>query len=1356
MPHTTQPGWRNATLLASVAVAALLALVTTWTAALARVPQQRAAVERLLRAQTGLDVRYGRLVVRLGFYGPEAEFSDLEMRRAGADAPLLRAPRMVARFESWRLLRGGQLRPGRVLVSGADIDLRQLATLRREATLPGSRMTPPRTLGPANAAAGDARTVGDATLLGQLEARLPELLAGVPEGSLDFEAVTLVWTDPAGAAEPLQLRAPRLYASRRADGAQLSGTLLLPTRLGRTLFVTAQLRNAARGDGLDGRLRVSGRGLVLASWREFGWLPGAVTGGSGDVALSVQLRGGRVQQAEGQARLVGLGLSTPQPVVARRFGVAAGQFTFNRLPTALRYRLHQLELRPVGAEALALGERGSIEVTVDPRNGAGTLRGQRLPVEAAAMAVRVAIVADADGEGPSRAAPSLRVTGGDVLQLESRWGADGDAQDPVLRATLSGLQLASDDGAWRLDGLAATVAAAGARLQVTLVGRDLPLRAPWFEAPAEPVRVALSGTLDVATAPDGWSVAVPRLDLEFARGPALRLAGSAGVAGQGAASSAWLVSLAAPLARGDMALLESALRHWAPPGYWAGFTAGRLESASAELAGGALRSVEAQLRGASFAAAAGRPETTALDVDLAWDGQRLEGRMLRGQVGPLVLAGGRLSSLRSLRAGAPAEFAVEAQLNGALGEALRLAGVGALPGELPGMPARSTATGPPAAPALSGQARIDARLRIPATAAPGGGLALAIDVEDARWQPVAAAAPLAGLRGRLRADGRGLRDGRLEGRWLGGPVQLRLEGDGSAGLRLAASGRLPVAALEREWAWIDLVDRARDGELEWSADLRRDREDEGADEGARRSRTATARRAPREGDSPDDPPAWRLRVALPGSARADLRWLPGVADEVPWRIDRGIVTLGESPVVAGIPGALVVGGRLERLEMSGLAGAVARFGAGGGWQRPLVGEVAVDDLRLGDAALGGARLRLAGSRESTTVDLFGESLAGELRQVHEQPGRLQARFARLRLPAAIGVAALAESLLPMRTGLVLQVADLQRGRRSLGALDGLLESDGASVATRGLTLRRGAQRAVASGRCERATSACRAELQVADADLGALLQDLGAAPSLRGRDAALSGQLGWSMQPGVGFAASLQGALQLTATLEGELPVEAIARNRTDTVTGPAAGPGGDAPGGEDGERDAGIAGAPWPPLAPLLAVIARQRADSVAAAAGAPRAATAPGESPPTAAAFDGTRAAGGGPLPPRLAFERLELRLAIRDGIGEIERYEAIGREARLSLAGRFDFGRGTLEQQAQWYWIAPGVAGAVERLDPRSPLAATLRTLRDLLGARGAPTVAATRGAAIAGAPERFALSGASARPSVERLPQQDSTP
>ncbi len=1307
MPQWVPPRWRNATLLAVIAATALLALVTTWTAALARVPQQRAAVERLLRAQSGLDVTYGRLVVRLGFYGPEAEFSDIEMRRPGADAPLLRAPRMVARFESWRLLRGGQLRPGRVLVSGAEVDLRQLATLRRESAPQPAPVD---------------------SVLAELEARLPSLLAGIPEGSLDFEAATLLWSDPARPYEPLQLRAPRLYASRRIDGAQLSGTLLLPTRLGRTLFVTAQLRNDAPGDGLHGRLRVSGRGLVLSSWREFGLLPASVTAGTGDVALAVQLRGGRIQQAEGRARLRGFGLIAPQPVVARRFSLASGEFAFVRTPTALRYRLDEVALVAGGATPPALGERGALELDIDPRDGAGVLRAQRLPIEVVALLLRQASGAEAGSSAAAaRAAPAWRVTAGQVLELQSRWGgkrgasdagedsAGGDgARDGPLRrsrATLADLQFASEDGAWRIEGLGAQLVASGAHLQVALQGSVVPLQSPWFADAAEVVATDLAGSVDIVTTPQGWALAAPALSLQLSRGPALRVSGSAGAIANGTVASGWRVALGAPLQRADMALLESALQRWAPASLWQTFTAGRIEAATVELAGEVLRSASAELRGASFAAAPGRPEATALDADLDWDGVRLEGRLLGGRVGALNLIGGRVATPRRRTARDTTALELEARLTGSLQDALRIAASGSLPDALP--------------LELTGDAVIAARLQLPAGASAGGGLALSVEVDGARWQPVASAAPLTGLSGRLRADARGLRDGRLEGRWLGGPVQLQLESDAGADLQLAARGRLPMTALAREWAWIGLVDRARDGELEWSADLRREIDDEvgGATNGDSRARGGGSdRRATRAAPGADWSPAWRMRVALPGSARADLRWVAGDGAQPAWRIDRGALTLGDGAALAGTPGALVVGGQLERLEIAGLAGAVARFASSDGWQRPLVGEVEVRDLRLGDSTFGGARLRLAGSRESTSVELRGDALAGELRQVHAEPGRLQARFARLRLPQDAAPGSVAVALLPMRSSVVLQVADLSRGLRSLGALEGTLDADGDSLATRSLTLRRGAQRTVASGRCERATLACRAELQVADAELAELLQDLGAAPSLRGREAALAATLGWSMREGIGFADSLQGNIEFSAALDAVNAGSA-------TAALPAA---------EYDRTDE----APWPPLGPLLAVTARQWSDLQAASVPA---------MPPAAAADVGVETENGATLAAvrRALFERVEMRLAIRDGVAQIERYEAIGREARLSLAGRFDFGRGSVEQQAEWYWIAPGVAGAVERMDPRSPLAATLRGLRDLLASRGTSAAAATRGGSSAGAPERFALAGPASAPRIERL-------
>ena len=348
MPQSTQPGWRNAALLASLAVAALLALVTTWTAALARVPQQRAAVERLLRAQTGLDV---------------------QLRAAGRAARLLRSRGGVQRRRD-APTRRGRAAAARAADGGA---LRELAAAARRAA--AARAGAGQRRGDRPAAARDAATRGGAAGDAGATAGAARAAPAARRGRRDAARPARV--APARAARRHPRGQPRLRG--RDPGLDRSGArsrsrcscvrracmragaptarsspapLLLPARLGRTLFVTAQLRNGARGDGFDGRLRISGRGLVLASWREFGWLPAAVTGGSGDVGLSVQLRGGRVQQAEGHARLVGLGLSTPQPVVARRFGLAAGQFTFSRTADGAA-------LSPAAARAAAGRRRGA-------------------------------------------------------------------------------------------------------------------------------------------------------------------------------------------------------------------------------------------------------------------------------------------------------------------------------------------------------------------------------------------------------------------------------------------------------------------------------------------------------------------------------------------------------------------------------------------------------------------------------------------------------------------------------------------------------------------------------------------------------------------------------------------------------------------------------------------------------------------------------------------------------------------------------------------------------------------------------------------------------------------------------------
>src|SRR5579862_4552940 len=78
-------------LLALGAVAIFLAIVLiAFELAAARVPQHRAALEELIRHETGLEISFSRLSVRWGWYGPEAVFHEVALGEPGA-AALLRA-----------------------------------------------------------------------------------------------------------------------------------------------------------------------------------------------------------------------------------------------------------------------------------------------------------------------------------------------------------------------------------------------------------------------------------------------------------------------------------------------------------------------------------------------------------------------------------------------------------------------------------------------------------------------------------------------------------------------------------------------------------------------------------------------------------------------------------------------------------------------------------------------------------------------------------------------------------------------------------------------------------------------------------------------------------------------------------------------------------------------------------------------------------------------------------------------------------------------------------------------------------------------------------------------------------------
>src|SRR5690348_6593469 len=182
-------GLRNA-LLALTAVSAITGtLVVAYELALARVPEHRAALERLIRAQTGLDVRFNELGLRWGWYGPEAVFRSVELGEPGRSNVLLRAPQLIVGFDAWRTLQTGQLAAGRITLIAPDIDLERLS---HDDVAPQ--------VGTALAPRADAAT--------NLATRL-RALERWRGGRIDLQGGTLKLPDPNGSANPITVQVRR-------------------------------------------------------------------------------------------------------------------------------------------------------------------------------------------------------------------------------------------------------------------------------------------------------------------------------------------------------------------------------------------------------------------------------------------------------------------------------------------------------------------------------------------------------------------------------------------------------------------------------------------------------------------------------------------------------------------------------------------------------------------------------------------------------------------------------------------------------------------------------------------------------------------------------------------------------------------------------------------------------------------------------------------------------------------------------------------------------------------------------------------------------------------------------------------
>jgi hypothetical protein len=1267
-PSSTRERLRPWLLAGGLALAFSAALAVAWAAALARLPQQGATVERLLRAQTGLDVHYASLGFRLGFHGPEAEFTGVELRAPGTGAPLLRAPRMLLRFGTWRLLRGGELRPGHIVISGAEIDGGQL--LR-----PPAAAVPPAVLPPV--AHGRRAAEASAPTLAQA---LIDALGRLPEGSFEFEAATITLrraaeaAAPAAAAAPgalLALRAPTFYLSRSGAEFTIAGSLLLPARLGRTLFVSADLRASPSAPGrLRGQLLANGRGLQLAGWRDLRGSGLPQFDGTGDLRLIVQLANGAIARSDAEFAFTDVGLG-----VRSRLAALRGHLGWERGASGEHWLVRDLQLGAARTAVFAQEVPGRIEAQIAAHaGGANWLRADRIPL--AALQALLAAGVGLPGPPAPFAASDAGVVQGLLREFALHWNVpDGSPASFAWMGTLSGAGFESAQGDWSLAG--AALRFSGSEAGTTILFEPVPvaLRAPFLGVQALPVRIA--GALRADAAAGSWSVRSDALDVSLQEAGSMRLAGHLQREGAAAPRYRLEAQLAEPLDRAGVARFSEATGIELPEPLWSRLSALEVNEASALLEGvldpdtgiprrGSERGTLV-LRGMDIAPLGGLPAATALGATLDWDGRGLRGKLTGGRLGDLLVQGGRIAVPGPA---APGREASAQPRDAAVVDVVLAGGVEPALQAFAGRAAWLDAAGPLDA---RGSARIDARLRFARLDALEPRVDATVSIADAGLRVLPTGGAISDLQGVLSVVRGELASGRLDGRFLEGPVRIRFA-PAADGVRVALQGSASAAALERQWG-IGLAAADTGRPIDWTADLRSE-----AGAGARRGLA--------------------LRTVLAGRARAELHW--NESEEAGWHLDRGSVALDGAAVPASVPGAVVVGGRLAHLDLLALGRLAVAHGGRADWQQPVVGEITVDALQLGAMELGNARIRIAGTRGDTRLDLEGPAVAGQVAQSRREAGRLAAQFSRLDLPALHGLAALPAQLAALPARLDLRVTALALEGRPLGSFSASLRGDGAVLESDSLRLTGGTRDVEAQLRCSAIAQGCVAGVVAIDDDLGAFARDLGYGSALRGRAVRVEADLRWLAGANDDLLAGLQGEFALDASAVGEAPGSA-------SNVAPAAGAVAASPPGK---------AQTLPLLAPLLAIL-RERGQGLASAGGA---------TPRDAAAANATEA----------EFAQLALRVKIVDGTARIVRYAARGESADLSIAGSFDLANGTLDQTARWRPLRAGVVGTFDRLDPGTLLAAALRALRDLAPGRGAGRAPAL--------PVDFLLSGSTDAPEV----------
>jgi uncharacterized protein YhdP len=251
----------------------------------ARVPEQRATLEKLITDRTGLAVRFENVHFAWGLDGTSAVFTRVELTDQKAGRVRVVAPELRVEFDTWDFLRHHQFSLGHVTLSSPDIEI------IGEPDEVAAAASPTRKTGPASASANDERA---------LIRRYTAWATLMPNGRIEVEGARVHLlsrgqTRESHGAAYRSFTLSQAVVSRGSTSFSAYGTMLLSQDVGQSLFVSAKLDDLSTRRGVSGELRVIARRVFLDK------LPVDGLRGRGSIDAKLQLVAGRLEAGSWQA-----------------------------------------------------------------------------------------------------------------------------------------------------------------------------------------------------------------------------------------------------------------------------------------------------------------------------------------------------------------------------------------------------------------------------------------------------------------------------------------------------------------------------------------------------------------------------------------------------------------------------------------------------------------------------------------------------------------------------------------------------------------------------------------------------------------------------------------------------------------------------------------------------------------------------------------------------------------------------------------------------------------------------------------------------------------------------------------------